>query len=96
MIVAVIAQAHSRGIDRLLLDIRGLTGFDPPSLSERHAMVREFALAAGGKVRGAMVVRPAFLDPERFGVVAAANFGLVSNAFSVEDEALDWLRQLPD
>ncbi len=95
ILVEVISQARAQGLDRILIDIRGLTGFPPPSLSERHDMVRRFAAAADGSVRGAMVVSPEFLDPEKFGVVAAANFGLVSNAFTEEEEAMEWLRHLP-
>ncbi len=95
ILVEVISQARAQGLDRILIDIRGLTGFPSPTLSERHDMVRRFAVAAGGSLRGAMVVTPDFLDPDKFGVVAAANFGLVSNAFSDEEEAMDWLRQLP-
>lgn len=44
-----------------------------------------------GHVAIAMVVPPAFIDPERFGVVAAGNFGMHGNVFSNESEAQAWL-----
>lgn len=86
--------AAAQGRTRLLIDIADATGFEPPSLSDRHAMVRRLAEVSRGIVRGAMVVRPAFIDPHKFGVVAAANFGLVSNVFQREDDAIASLRSL--
>ena len=64
------------------------TGFEPPSTADRHGMVREWAHASMGRVAIAMVVLPAFIDSERFGVVAAANFGMASNVFDCEADAL--------
>lgn len=87
-IAAAIDQAYRHGHTRFLVDVADATGFDPPSLADRHWMVRQLAEAAQGKVRGAMVVRPAFIDPQKFGVVAAANFGLVSNVFQRQEEAM--------
>ena len=95
-VAAAFVEARLRGIDRLLVDIRGFTGFGPPTLSERHWMVRQFATAGEGRVRSVMLARPEYLDPERFGVIAAANVGMVTNSFSDEVEAMNWLRQLPD
>ncbi|MFT3806532.1 STAS/SEC14 domain-containing protein [Arenimonas sp.] len=94
-VAEAVERAAASGQTRLLIDITDATGFAPPSLADRHAMVRRLAEAARGFVRGAMVVRPAFIDPQKFGVVAAANFGLVSNVFQREDEAMAWLRSLP-
>jgi hypothetical protein len=39
-----------------------------------------------------VVARPEFIDPERFGVVAAANFGLTVQVFEREEDAFAWLR----
>lgn len=54
-------------------------------------MVRAWAEAAQGMLRVAIVVSPEFVDPEKFGVIAAANFGLVGNVFDSEAGALAWL-----
>ena len=39
----------------------------------------------------AMVVQPGFIDPQRFGVIAAANAGLKGDVFTSESEAVSWL-----
>ena len=90
-IAAAVALARDNDIRRMLVVTTGATGFEPPSMADRHGMVREWAHASMGRVSIAMVVPPAFIDPERFGVVAAANFGMASNVFGCEAEALTWL-----
>lgn len=51
----------------------------------------EWARAGRGSVRVAMVTRPEFIEPDRFGVIAGMNAGFVSNVFETEQQALDWL-----
>lgn len=92
LVTNAITEVRARGLRDLLVDITGARGLAPPSLGERHGMVRDWAEAAQGKVRLAIVVPPEFIDAQRFGVVAAANFGLVGNVFEGRDEALAWLR----
>ena len=94
LVTKTIVEAREQGVAKLLIDITGLTAFDPPSLSARHSMVRDWAEAAQGRVRGAMVARPEFIDPHKFGVVAARNFGLHADVFETEAEAMEWLREL--
>lgn len=86
-----IRGALARGHSHLLMNAAGVA-FDPPALLDRLRMVRLWAEAADGRLRLALVVRPDFIDPERFGVVAASNFGLVGQVFENETEALAWLR----
>ena len=93
-ITETIVAAREQDASKLLVNITGLTAFDPPSLSARHSMVRDWAEAAQGRVRGAMVARPEFIDPYKFGVVAARNFGLHTDVFESEVEAMEWLREL--
>ena len=88
-----IAQAIAGRCKNLIVDGRNVH-FDPPSMAERHAMVRDWSSAADGRVRLAMVVRPEFVDSEKFAVVAAANFGLIANTFDNEIEAREWIRSL--
>lgn len=88
---AAIAKADRLGLSRMLIVTTEATGFGPPSLADRHAMVREWSQASMGHVAIAMVVPPAFIDPERFGVVAAGNFGMHGNVFNNESEAQAWL-----
>jgi hypothetical protein len=88
----VLTDARAAGHGRLLLDIRGFR-VPVPTLSDRIAFAREWAEAAGGRVMLALVCAPHLIDPERFGVVAAAGFGLRGSVFQDPDEALAWLRE---
>lgn len=88
----VIAAANASGAGRLLVDIRGFR-VPVPTLTDRLAFAREWAEAAGGRVVLALVCAPHLIDPERFGVVAAAGFGLRGAVFQDPDEALAWLRE---
>lgn len=91
-ITLAICRCREQGLRLMLVVCTEAVGFEPPGTVERHAMVRGWAEAAHGVVRIAMVVPPEFIDPEKFGVVAAANFGLVGNVFNNEADALAWLR----
>jgi hypothetical protein len=94
--VAEVAQLIGRlvadGVPHLLLD-GSLVPFASPTLVERLQMVRTWAEAADGRLRIAMVAPAALIDPERFGVVAAGNFGLSAQVFVHEEDALAWLRE---
>lgn len=90
--IAAVNEARGRGLKQLLIVTTAATGFDPPCMADRHAMVRKLSHASMGRVTIAMVVPHAFIDPERFAVVAAGNFGLHLNVFDDEAEALGWLR----
>jgi hypothetical protein len=89
-----IAQAHAKHIRKLMVVITDATGYGVPSLSMRLSMMRAWADAARGLVRVVMVCRPEFIDPHKFGITMAANFGLAANVFETEDEALGWVREL--
>ena len=88
----VIRRMAAEGQPHLLLDARDAS-FDAPSLVDRLRMVRQWAEAAGGRVRIAVVAPPEFIDPERFGVVAAGKFGLAGQVFDGEAEAVAWLHE---
>ena len=66
--------------------------FRVPALADRLRLVRHCAAAADGRLRIAMVVPSSFIDPERFGVVAAGNYGLAAQVFEHETDAIAWLR----
>ena len=88
----VIRRMVEEGQPHLLLDARDAS-FDAPSLVDRLHMVRQWAEAAGGRVRIAVVAPPEFIDPERFGVVAAGKFGLAAQVFEGEADAIAWLHE---
>jgi len=96
VVASMLAEAFRQRHGRLLLVATELTGFDPPDLAARHEMMREWAHAARAGVRCAMVVRPEFIDPEKFGVLAARNFGFIADVFETEADAFAWLKSSSD
>ena len=86
-----IALARARGIRKLLLVTNTLTGFKSPSVLQRYQMVHEWAAAADGVVRVALVTRQEMIDPSKFGITVATNIGFIADVFSDEAEALAWL-----
>ena len=90
LVSAAIRETVALGEPHLLVDAATVR-FAPPSLSARHRLVRQWAEAANGRLRLAVVVRPDCIDPEHFGVVAAANFGLAAQVFDQQADALAWL-----
>jgi hypothetical protein len=93
LIEAAILEARRRRCRGLLVQISALSGFGPPRIAARHEMMRRWAAAANARLIIAIVMPPAFVDPERFGEISAANFGLVGKGFVDEVEALAWLRE---
>ena len=91
LVTAAILRTRELGARKLLVDVRDVTGFDPPSIGARHWFMSEWAQAARGHVRVALLARAEHILPDRFGVIAGRNFGLDSNVFESEAVALAWL-----
>lgn len=89
---AALALAAASGHASLLLDLRGFEGISP-DMAARHEYIRAWAAAAEGRLRAAVVVQPHYIDPERFGIVAARNLGLEADVFIDEEKAVQWLRE---
>lgn len=94
-VAEAIRLARDGGLRKLMVVTSRLTGLGPLTVAERLRMVREWADATQGRVILAMVTHPDLIDPERFGVVAAASFGLHGNVFTSEGPALAWLGEQP-
>ena len=94
-ITAVITYARATGVRRLLVDVTALTGQPPPQLTARYRFIREWAHASGGLVRLAVVAPVELMEPDRIGVLVAANAGLTANIFEDPSAALDWLLAEP-
>jgi hypothetical protein len=92
LVTSAITFARERHIRKLLVVTSGLKGFEPPSITDRYFFVQEWALAAKGAVRVAVVARPEMIDSRKFGVTVAVNRGLVGDVFASEEEALAWLQ----
>ena len=78
-------------MNRLLVNVTGLTGVPIPSLVDRFLMIEEWAKEAKGMVLLVLVVHAEYIHPEKFGVRVAADFGLVANVYTSETDAFKWL-----
>lgn len=96
LITDAIVRTKERGLDKLLVDITAISGVKPPSVDARYWLVDEWAQAGRGSVRFALVTRPEFISPDRFGIVFGMNRGFTSNIFESEVRALDWLQRRVD
>ncbi len=88
---AVVRYCREHGIGRLLADSRGLTGMAIPTLVDRFWLAEDWAAQARGQVIVALVAKPEYLHPRKFGIMVPNDLGLVSDAFTDAAEALDWL-----
>jgi hypothetical protein len=91
MVGEAMRHARSLGLESLLVNTNGLTGFSPPSIFDRHALAVKWAEAVGASLRVAIVARPELIDPEKIGVVMAQNRGVSGDVFATEPAALAWL-----
>jgi hypothetical protein len=89
-----IERASALRLRKLMIVITEVTGFEVPTLAMRSSMVRELASAASGDLAIAIVCRPEFIDPQKFGIKVATSLGMVADVFETEDDALLWLREL--
>ena len=91
LITEAIACCRDRRTNRLLIVTTGLAGVSIPTLVDRFLMVEEWARESNGVVVVALVASPEYIHPQKFGVRVAADFGLVSDVFTSESDALTWL-----
>lgn len=90
-VTRAIVAARKQGIKRLLVDATQLTRLPVPSVADRYFIVRGWASAAEGQVEVSLVLEQRLIDPDRFGIVVATNFGMRANVFSSPSEAQAWL-----
>ncbi len=91
IITRAIAYCRERGVNKLLVNVTGLTEVSIPSLVDRFLMVEEWAQEAKGMVLVVLVVHAEYVHPEKFGVKVAADFSLVADVFTSETDAFKWL-----
>src|SRR5688572_3234531 len=91
LVRGAIAASRRHQVRDLLVDTTALTGFPTPDTFERFLAAVEWAEEAPAGMRLAMVARPEMIHPQKFGVLVAANRGLVSNIFATEAGARAWL-----
>src|SRR6478672_8921289 len=91
LVKRAIAYCREREISKLLFDGRGLVGLPIPSLIDRFLMVEEWALEGRRMVMVVLVVDSRFIDPQKFGVKVATEFGLTADIYDSETAAFHWL-----
>jgi len=91
LVRAGIAAARRNRVRNLLVNTTALTGFSSPQQFQRFLAAVAWAEESRGGVHLAMVARTEMIHPQKFGVLVAANLGLVSNIFTTEVEARAWL-----
>lgn len=80
------------GTGKLLVDT---TCYDlSPSTVERYELATHAVKASAG-LKVALLVSPAFLDPNKFGILVAQNRGLAVDAFTEPAKAVEWLLAPP-
>ena len=83
---------RENGIVGILVDITQLSGFPPPSLTDRFWFIAKWAETSGGRVVVSMVAPPEMIMPDKIGVTMALNRGLRTDVFTREEDAIKWLR----
>jgi hypothetical protein len=94
LVESAIDFAREHAIPELVINTTGLTGYPTPNTLERYDMALRWVKAARGGIRTVMVARPEIVDPDKIGVLIAANRGLVANVFTNEADAEHWLDTL--
>jgi hypothetical protein len=92
-ITDAIVLTKERGLDKLLVDITTITGVAAPAGGARVWVVGPWARAGRGSVRFALVTRPEFIAPDRFGIILGMSRGFIANIFESEARALEWLQR---
>jgi hypothetical protein len=91
LVADAMRHAREQGLDDLLVNTLGLTGFSPPGTFARYSLAVQWAQSAGGALRVAIVTRPELIDPQKIGVLMAQNRGVNGDVFTNEKEAIAWL-----
>jgi CheY-like chemotaxis protein len=90
LVSTALAVCHESGVQKLIFDATGLTGFGVPSTMQRFNFAERLARDANGIVV-AIVAPQQMIDPQRFGTTVARNRGAVVDIFSSESDARNWL-----
>lgn len=90
-----IRYCRQAGIGKLLVDVTALTGFPPPSTTQRFTFAKMWAETAGGALVVSMIAPLEMIDPDKIGVTMSANRGLTGNGSTCESEAIRWLLSQP-
>ncbi len=86
LIGEAIDYCRDRRIAKLLVNATGLVGLSVPSLVDRFLLIEDFAQRAKKQVVLALVIHVDYIHPRKFGVKAAADFGMLLDVFVFRGE----------
>jgi len=93
-VTTAISFARARNIRKLLIDGSNLTVIERPGYASQYFFAHDWARAAAGSVRVAIVVKPDRFDPQKFATTVAANRGFTADSFTSVEDALSWLERM--
>jgi hypothetical protein len=96
LVDAAIVRARAERVRQLLANLLDIDGIPIPTIIERFLYADDWANLAGGLLQLAVVARPELIDRNKFGVLVAANRGLLADVFTSEAEAVAWLDKVAD
>jgi hypothetical protein len=96
LINVAIAYCREQHVSKLLVNGTGLVGIPVPTLVDRFLMVEEWAEKSQGMLVMVLVVHAEYIHPQKFGMRVARDFGLMSDVYSSETPALEWLASVAD
>jgi len=96
LINRAIAYCRDQHVAKLLVNGTGLVGIPIPTLVDRFLMVEEWAQKAQGMVVVALVVHADYIHPQKFGMKVARDFGLMSDVYTSDTQALSWLSSVTE
>ena len=91
MIARAMKYARSLGLADLVVNILGLTGYEPLKVFERYTMATKWVESAGAALRVAWVLKAEIIDSQKIGVLIGQNRGATGDVFATEVQALKWL-----
>ena len=91
MITTALEYFHEHNYLEVVVNIRGMEGFESPGSAYRRWLVRRWARAVMREVAIVVVARHEHIAPQRTGLIVAAEEGLRAHICEDEDEAVAWL-----
>jgi hypothetical protein len=91
LITQALLRARALGLDDIVVNITGLSGFEVPGVFERYDMITRWVKCSRTFLRVAFVAQPGHIDSQKIGMLIAQNRGLSADVFASEAAALAWL-----
>jgi hypothetical protein len=86
-----LVRARELGLEDIVVNVKGLSGFEPPGVFERYDMITRWVKCVRTSLRVAFVARSGLIDSQKIGMLIAQNRGLSADVFASEAAALAWL-----